>query len=101
MFEWGYLTSAVNDSVPTVYRCNGVEVARLCRKVTGEWHATLNQHLPGDDPARRSRDCRSFETGKVGVEAWAERHRERLEAETAEIDKRRPYRSWMPSGQRD
>lgn len=99
MFEGGYLTSAVNDSEPTVYRCNGVEVARLCRKVTGEWYALLNQQRPMQP--RIVRECVSFESGRRGVELWAERHRDGLLAEVAEIERHRPYRAWMPSGSRD
>lgn len=100
MFEWGHLTSAINESEPTVYRCNGIEVARLRQNVaSGIWSAILNQHLITEP--RVIRECSSFENGRSGVELWAERHRQRLEAEVAEIERHRPYRAWMPSGQRD
>lgn len=59
-----------------------LEVARLCSRMDGSWYAALNQHLHYQDPERRDVDCTSFEDGKAGVEAWAERHRERLFAET-------------------
>lgn len=57
------------------------EVARLCRRIGGTWYAVLDQHLPYD--VRRHRDCTNFDTGKAGIEAWAIRHRERLEREVA------------------
>ncbi|WP_396615491.1 hypothetical protein ACHZ97_14560 [Lysobacter soli] len=99
MFEWGYLTTAVTDQPKTVYRLKGKEVARLSRHVDGHWIATLDQHLPWE--RRRDRDCRSFESGQAGIEAWARRHADRLAAEVAAIDVARPYRSWMPAGQKD
>jgi hypothetical protein len=99
MFEWGYLTTAVTDQPKTVYRLNGKEVARLSRHLDGHWIATLDQHLPWE--RRRNRDCQSFESGQAGVEAWATRHADGLAAEVAAIDAARPYRSWMPAGQKD
>lgn len=60
-----------------------LEVARLCVRANGTWYAALNQHLHYQDPERRDVACSSFESGKAGVEAWAERHMERLLAETA------------------
>ena len=84
MFEWGHLFTW-NEGPPTVLRLRGTEVARLSQKQTGEWHALLNQHLGVANPARVYRDCRSYETGKAGVDLWAERHRERLEREVAAV----------------
>lgn len=87
MFEWGLLFSWSAER--TVYRLRRVEVARLTRKADGSgWSAIVNQHRPGNDPSRKHRDCRSFETGKAGVEEWARRHADRLEREVAEIEAR-------------
>ncbi|WP_396616812.1 hypothetical protein ACHZ97_04340 [Lysobacter soli] len=85
MFEWGPLFSWSAEG--TVYRLRGTEIARLTQKGDGSggWTAIVNQHLPGGDPRRKQRPCRSFETGKAGVEEWARRHAERLEREVDEI----------------
>ena len=68
---------------PVRLSIGGLEVARLCRRSDGSWYAALNQHLHYQDPERRDVSCSSFESGKAGVEEWAERHMERLLAETA------------------
>lgn len=89
MFEWCRLFASSDEL--TVLKLRGTEVARLVQKVSGEWHAALNQHLPGTDPRRRYRDCRSFETGKAGVEEWARRHSERIDREVAEMEAKRKW----------
>ena len=87
MFEWGLLFSWSAER--TVYRLRGTEVARLTMRADGSgWNAVVNQHRPGGDPIRKYRRCRSFETGKAGVEEWARRHAERLEREVAEMEAR-------------
>lgn len=84
MFEWGPLFSWSAER--TVYRLRGTEVARLTQRADGEgWSAIVNQHLPGSDARRKRRPCRSFETGKAGVEEWARRHAERLDREVDDI----------------
>lgn len=98
MFEWAYLRSVMYDRERTVYKYDGVEVARLSQKVTGEWIANLNQHLPFTDPRRHSRDCRSFETGKRGIELWGFRHAERLRREVEAIRAKRPKPGWLGPG---
>lgn len=97
MFEWSLLFTWSNGP-PTVLRLRGTEVARLSQKVNGEWTAILNQHLPGDDPRRRPRDCRSYETGKAGVDEWARRHAERLDREVGTIESRRHRLGCLPKG---
>lgn len=61
------------------YQLGIVEVARLMERVGGEWYVRLDMHLSGDKLILR--DCRSYETGKVGVELWAARHEARIRAE--------------------
>lgn len=87
MFKWETLFAWSDER--TVLRLRGTEVARLVRKATGEWHAALNQHLPATDPRRRYKDCRSFETGRAGVDEWARRHAERIEREVAAMESKR------------
>lgn len=100
MFQWTGVH--VNDQGPkTCYRLDGVEVARITRRVDVEdgWVALLNQHLVGQP--RIIKPCTDFETGKRGIELWAERHRERLEYEVGRINALRPSRSWLPSSSRN
>lgn len=98
MFEWTHLGTAITDAPRTAYRLNGVEVARLWQTVSADrrWFASLDMHLPYE---RRSeaRPCTDFARGQSGVEAWAERHRERLQPQLAAIEAARPCRSWLPS----
>ena len=96
MFHWTHLGSAITDNPPTVYRLGSTEVARLWQTVGREWHATLDMHLPHEQ--RRDRACKSYGSGVAGVEAWAERHRERLVREVAVIDAKRPVMPWLPKG---
>ncbi|HEY0661464.1 MAG TPA: hypothetical protein VGD21_09135 [Lysobacter sp.] len=100
MFAWTHLGSAITDNPPTVYRLGSTEVARLWQTVGRAWFATLDMHLPHEQRPR-PRPCQGYETGRAGVEAWAERHRERLMREVAGIDAKRPCRAWMPAGQKD
>ena len=58
---------------------DGTEVARLCNAWmitagTSPWISTLPE-------LRRDRPCRTYESGKAGIELWAARHRERLARE--------------------
>jgi len=99
MFEWGPLFSWSERR--TVYRLRGTEIARLTEKVGGGWSAIVNQHRPGGDPIRCSRDCRSFETGKAGVEEWARRHAARLEREVDEIARGQHRLGAQPKSQPD
>lgn len=94
MFEWTRV-HANEDGPPTCYRLDGVEVARITRRVdTGGWIAMLNQHLPFEP--RIIKQCSSFKAGKRGIELWAERHRERLEYEVGRINALRPKMPWLP-----
>jgi len=88
MFTWDHLFTW-SKGPRTVLRLRGTEVARLSQKVTGEWVADLNQHLDWSDPRRRPKDCRSYETGRAGVNEWARRHAERLDREVAELESKR------------
>ncbi len=72
------------SKTPVTLFVNSSEVARLCRRVDGSWYAVLNQHLAYQHPDRRDVDCTGYAEGMAGVEAWAQRHRERLERETRE-----------------
>ena len=88
MFEWVYLTSAINDRSKDVYACEGVEIARIGQAVDRRWVAHLDQHLPFD--RRRMRVCTDEPTGRRGIELWAFRHSDRLHREVREIEARRP-----------
>lgn len=91
MFEWAYLTSAINDRSKTVYKCDGIEVARIGQKVDRNWIAHLNQHLPFAQCTMRV--CTDEQTGRRGIELWAFRHADRLQREVRAIESRRPRRS--------
>jgi hypothetical protein len=88
MFKWTHVHA--NESGPeTCYRCDGVEVARITRRIDPDgWVAFLNQHRPFEP--RIVKQCTSFEAGRKGIELWAERHRERLEYEAGRINALRP-----------
>lgn len=89
MFEWDHLFTW-SKGPRTVLRLRGTEVARLTQKIGSEqWVADLNQHLDWSDPRRRPKDCRSYETGRAGVNEWARRHAERLDREVAELESKR------------
>lgn len=99
MFTWTHLGSSITDTQPTVYRLNGTEIARLWQHVqTRDWWATLDKHLPFE--RQRNRACQSYQTGRAGVEQWALRHLDRLTAEVAEIEARRPVMPWLPKAPR-
>jgi len=99
MFEWAYLTSAMHELSKNVYKCDGVEIARIGQKVDRTWIAHLNQHLPYEQ--RKMRVCTDEQTGRRGIELWAFRHSDRLHREVKAIEAGRPYRAWMPAGQKD
>lgn len=100
MFQWTHLGSSITDLPPTVYRLGSAEVARLWQTVdTRAWFATLDMHL-SHEQRPKPRPCRGYETGRAGVEQWAERHRDRLTAEVAEIEARRPVMPWLPKAPR-
>lgn len=78
--EFNWTTMAIEPQRRLVsYRLGITEVARLMRRVGGEWYVRLDMHLSGDKLVLR--DCRSYETGKAGVELWAARHEARIRAE--------------------
>ncbi len=62
-------------------------VAMLMQRTDGTWYARLECHWSLDRPIV-TRRCRSFDTGKAGIEAWATRHAARLRAETGCIPPR-------------
>jgi hypothetical protein len=75
MFTWQPLSERCTDPVLT---CRTIEVARLTTKVsTGEWIAILR--YPNGESVWRP--CSSYEAGRAGIEAWAERHREAIVAD--------------------
>ena len=95
MFEWTYLTSAISDQPRTVYKLDGVEVARLWQHAkTRAWWVTLDVHLSHDK--RRNRECSGYDSGRAGVETWANRHAGRLETEVGRINSHRPKMPWLP-----
>ena len=59
---------------------DGVHVAYLMRRLDGTWFATLDVHR-GINAPLVTRDCRSMESGRAGVETWATRHAARLRQE--------------------
>lgn len=61
------------------YQLGITEVARLMDRPDGTWYVRLDMHLAGDKLVLR--DCRSYETGRAGVELWAARHEARIRAE--------------------
>lgn len=78
--EFNWQTMAIEPQRRLVsYRLGITEVARLMRRVGGEWYVRLDMHLSGDKLVLR--DCRSYETGRAGVELWAARHEARIRAE--------------------
>lgn len=85
MFEWTHAYIG-EDGPQTSYRLDGVEVARLTRRIDqeGAWIALLKQHRVSEP--RITRQCSSFEAGKRGVEIWAVRHRDRLQADVDKIN---------------
>lgn len=81
MFSWGHIGSH-HQGPPVVLRWRGTEVARLWQHIgTGAWFAILDQHLPWN--RRRDVACTDLERGRAGVEAWAQRHSDRLAREIA------------------
>jgi len=56
----------------------------LMRRADGGWLARLGCHRPIEAPMV-SRQCSSFEAGKAGIEAWAERHQDLI---SRQIDSR-------------
>lgn len=75
MFRWVRIRAGL-EGPPTSLRAHGYEVARLDQRVDGTWLATTRRHL--DYPYHRTHVCQSFDTGKAGCEAWAQRHDEAL-----------------------
>ena len=75
-FEW---STVPNTTIPAL-RYRLVEIARLQQRVdNGVWLASLRH----PDGRTQTRACSSFEAGRAGCEAWAERHRAAL---TSKID---------------
>lgn len=87
MFKWTH--AYIGEEGPeTSYRLDGVEIARLTRRVDQDtWIALMKQHRIAEP--RIVRQCSSFEAGKRGVELWAERHRERLQVDVDKINELR------------
>ena len=75
MFEWKPYSQHASGP-PTVYCWEGKEVARLFDRINGTWFVELDRQRPYEQ--RRMLDCQSYDSGRRGVELWAERHRERL-----------------------
>jgi len=81
-FQW---TRALeHEQVPASVRLGPAEVARLMQKVDGSWHARLDCQRGMAGPLIL-RDCRDFESGRAGVEAWVQRHEARLRAEIQQL----------------
>lgn len=95
--EFNWQTMAIEPQRRLVsYQLGIVEVARLMERVGGEWYVRLDMHLSGDKLVLR--DCRSYETGKAGVELWAARHEARIRAE---IEAKREARLRTQTWRRD
>lgn len=80
-----------HDETEPALVLDGVTVACLLRRVDGSWTARLDAHHPITAPLVLRR-CRSRESGIAGIEAWAQRHADRLRAEVAE--RPRPSGAW-------
>ena len=72
---------------PTAIYINELAVSRLVKRLDESWFVNLDYHLPPPHGAalHPSRNCKNYETGRAGCEAWVRRHEARLRAETAEI----------------
>lgn len=78
--EFNWQTMAIEPQRRLVsYQLGITEVARLMERVGGGWYVRLDMHIAGDRLVLRN--CRSYETGKAGVELWAARHEARIRAE--------------------
>jgi hypothetical protein len=68
---------AWSGAYPAVLTCRTIEVARLNPDATtGQWLAILR--YPNEQVVWRP--CSSYEHGRTGIEAWAERHHDALVA---------------------
>lgn len=79
-FEWR--NRYQYDTQCTALYLGGKQVAMMLERVDGTWFARLEGHWPITAPTV-TRDCRSLESGKAGIEAWAVRHEARLREEVA------------------
>ena len=79
-FEWCAVMQ--HDDGERAVKLHGREVARLSRKVNGEWFALLRPYLEVFSPYV-ARDCTSFESGRAVVEAWVRRHEAHLREQAA------------------
>lgn len=77
MFTWRLVTAGLAGP-PTSLQIRGYEVARLGQRVDGTWLATVRRNLPPE--LQRTHVCASYESGRAGCEAWAQRHAAQLEA---------------------
>lgn len=78
--EFNWKTMAIEPRQRLVsYQLGIRELARLMDRPDGTWYVRLDMHLGGDKLLLR--DCRSYETGKAGIELWAARHEARIRAE--------------------
>lgn len=77
-FNWAAMAIEPQQRLVS-YQLGITEVARLMARPDGTWHVRLDMHLTGATLVLR--DCRSYETGKAGVELWAARHESRIRAE--------------------
>lgn len=96
-FTWGFLSIEPTE-LPVSYRLGTMEVARLCGREDGRWYARLDSHLVHVDRNKRIRECSSYESGRRGIEMWAQRHAARLRAEVEEIHRRGSYLALRPPG---
>lgn len=92
-FNWTWLGADVGGR-EVVYRLGTTEVARLIDRLDGSWFARLDNHLDG---SLRTRACSSYESGRRGIELWAQRHEERLRREVqAQLEAYFARTLWRP-----
>ncbi|WP_065627286.1 hypothetical protein [Xanthomonas euvesicatoria] len=77
-FRWESPFSHIQGP-PAVLTLDGCWVASLGQKVDLTWFAMLYRHRSHD--AQQMRACRSYETGRAGIEIWAKRHEALLREE--------------------
>ncbi|MGX9960563.1 hypothetical protein ACW0US_17595 [Xanthomonas euvesicatoria] len=68
---------------PTALVHLDVWVARLDTTIDGVWFANLYAYRCQDEVLRRR--CRSYESGRAGIEEWASRRHARIRSEVAHV----------------
>lgn len=77
--RWFAITGPGGPGEPHALYVARYEAARIVERLNGTWFAMLR--YPGQEAVNRP--CTSYDAGRAGIEAWARRHYDALEA-TAE-----------------